>query len=151
MFFVSSSIQLSTYATDAELAAVKQAIEKTHSDDVGAINASLANKANTADVYTKNQVDTKLGDYNTKTEVDQKIAAIYAGSDSLADYITDNRATIPGLLSADDKGLGRLAQHRAASRPGLCAIAPGRRAGAPPVWKSAADGSSKMMMGAFLK
>ena len=24
---------------------------------------------------------------------------------------------------------------RAASRPGLCAIAPGRRAGAPPVWK----------------
>src|SRR5574341_485444 len=33
------------------------------------------------------------------------------------------------------QGLGRLAQHRAASRPGLCAIAPGRRAGAPPVWK----------------
>ena len=32
------------------------------------------------------------------------------------------------------QGLGRLAQHRAASRPGLCAIAPGRRAGAPPVW-----------------
>ena len=31
--------------------------------------------------------------------------------------------------------MGRLAQHRAASRPGLCAIAPGRRAGAPPVWK----------------
>ena len=30
----------------------------------------------------------------------------------------------------------RLAQHRAASRPGLCAIAPGRRAGAPPVWNS---------------
>ena len=27
------------------------------------------------------------------------------------------------------QGLGRLAQHRAASRPGLCAIAPGRRAG----------------------
>ena len=33
------------------------------------------------------------------------------------------------------QGLGRLAQHRAACRPGLCAIAPGRRAGAPPVWK----------------
>ena len=33
------------------------------------------------------------------------------------------------------QGLGSLAQHRAASRPGLCAIAPGRRAGAPPVWK----------------
>src|SRR5574337_2222954 len=33
------------------------------------------------------------------------------------------------------QGLGRLAQHRAASRPGLCAIATGRRAGAPPVWK----------------
>ena len=32
--------------------------------------------------------------------------------------------------------MGRLAQHRAASRPGLCAIAPGRRAGAPPVWNS---------------
>ena len=28
----------------------------------------------------------------------------------------------------------RLAQARAASRPGLCAIAPGRRAGAPPLW-----------------
>ena len=34
------------------------------------------------------------------------------------------------------QALGRLAQHRAASRPGLCAIAPGRRAGAPPVWNS---------------
>src|SRR5574341_186116 len=33
------------------------------------------------------------------------------------------------------QALGRLARHRAASRPGLCAIAPGRRAGAPPVWK----------------
>src|SRR5574340_803664 len=33
------------------------------------------------------------------------------------------------------QGLGGLARHRAASRPGLCAIAPGRRAGAPPVWK----------------
>ena len=32
------------------------------------------------------------------------------------------------------QGLGSLAPARAASRPGLCAIAPGRRAGAPPVW-----------------
>ena len=31
----------------------------------------------------------------------------------------------------------RLAQARAASRPGLCAIAPGRRAGAPPLWQLA--------------
>ena len=30
-----------------------------------------------------------------------------------------------------------LAQARAASRPGLCAIAPGRRAGAPPLWQLA--------------
>ena len=28
-------------------------------------------------------------------------------------------------------------QARAASRPGLCAIAPGRRAGAPPLWQLA--------------
>ena len=32
------------------------------------------------------------------------------------------------------KRWARLAQARAASRPGLCAIAPGRRAGAPPLW-----------------
>ena len=36
----------------------------------------------------------------------------------------------------NSEALGRLARHRAASRPGLCAIAPGRRAGAPPVWNS---------------
>ena len=34
-------------------------------------------------------------------------------------------------------GWARLAQARAASRPGLCAIAPGRRAGAPPLWQLA--------------
>ena len=35
------------------------------------------------------------------------------------------------------KRWARLAQARAASRPGLCAIAPGRRAGAPPLWQLA--------------
>ena len=33
------------------------------------------------------------------------------------------------------KGLARLAQGRAASREGLCPIAPGHRSAAPPVWK----------------
>ena len=35
------------------------------------------------------------------------------------------------------KRWARLAQARAASRPGLCATAPGRRAGAPPLWQLA--------------
>ena len=35
------------------------------------------------------------------------------------------------------KRLARLAPARAASRPGLCAIAPGRRAGGPPLWQLA--------------
>lgn len=94
-----------TYATDAELAAVELKIETAHKTDVDAINASLANKANTADVYTQGQVDTKFSEYDKSTVVDSKIAAIYAGSDSLADYITDNRATIPGLLSAADEAI----------------------------------------------
>ena len=33
------------------------------------------------------------------------------------------------------KRWARLARARAASRPGLCATAPGRRAGAPPLWQ----------------
>ena len=37
------------------------------------------------------------------------------------------------------KGLARLAQARAASRPGLCTIEPGRRSGAPPVWMDVVD------------
>ena len=35
------------------------------------------------------------------------------------------------------KRWARLARSRAASRPGLCATAPGRRAGAPPLWQLA--------------
>ena len=33
------------------------------------------------------------------------------------------------------EGLGEARPGRAASRPGLCDIAPGRRSGAPPEWK----------------
>ncbi|CAD7006718.1 unnamed protein product, partial [Ceratitis capitata] len=42
---------------------------------------------------------------------------------------------LPGANARSWAGLGEARPHRAASRPGLCAIAPGRRAGAPPVWK----------------
>ena len=41
---------------------------------------------------------------------------------------------LQGVLEAG-KRWASLAQARAASRPGLCAIAPGRRAGAPPLWQ----------------
>ena len=48
------------------------------------------------------------------------------------------RAALPsGCLAAQTKRWAKLAQARAASRPGLCAIAPGRRAGAPPLWQLA--------------
>ena len=94
-----------TYATDAEVAAIKEGLEKAHADDIAAIEATLGSKANVADVYTKNEVDTKFGGYYTKEQTDNAIAALFGSSSDLADYITDNRDTIPGLLSTDQENL----------------------------------------------
>ena len=49
---------------------------------------------------------------------------------------TQGRVARARTLEAGERW-ARLAQARAASRPGLCAIAPGRRAGAPPLWQLA--------------
>lgn len=94
-----------TYATDEELAAVKKELQDAQTEALDDVNAELANKANAADVYDKNAVDTKFSSYSTTEQVDQKIAAIFGESDNLADYITDNRNSIGGLLSTADKEL----------------------------------------------
>lgn len=92
-----------TYATDAEVAAIRTEIEDAHAESVAAIEATLAGKANASEVYTKNDVDTKLGDYATTDSVDTKIAEIFGTSENLADYIADNRNTLPGLLSEEQQ------------------------------------------------
>ena len=45
----------------------------------------------------------------------------------------------------------RLAQARAASRPGLGAIAPGRRVGAPPLWQLIGEGNGNPLQCSCLK
>ena len=88
--------------------------------------------------YAYRAICAELGAAVTVTEMVSSRALVYQDKKSVGLL----KKTPVGLCGAQifgndpeimGQGLGRLAQHRAASRPGLSAIAPGGRAGAPPV------------------